>query len=87
MKKSCRTCSFLVVRPDVDGKVRIRKDVHYLCQSPVLPIEELKLPVSITATMNKRGWNDFRWPPVAQRMQPDDPASADSQLYQKKVKL
>lgn len=84
--KSCRTCKFLVVPPDADGKIRVRKDEYYLCQPPIKPVEDLGLPASITATMNSRGWNDFRWPPHAQRMHPNDPASANCPCYEKRTK-
>lgn len=78
--KSCRTCRFLRVLPDADGKVRIRKDRAYTCAAPVRNVEELQLPASVTSSY---GW---QWPPTGGRyMEPDDPRSATCPTWEKRV--
>lgn len=82
-KRSCRTCRWLIAHPDKDGKVRLRKDNSYLCRPEFKPLEELGLPVSIIKSMRDH-WNCFNWPPVLKRMEPDDPAAATCQCWEKR---
>ena len=55
MTKSCRTCAYLRVPPDKDGKARRRANTAYRCLAPI-PIEPHDMPESVT-----RGY-DYRWP-------------------------
>lgn len=81
--KSCRTCRFLRVLPEADGKVRIRKYRTYQCTAPLQNVEELQLPASIRVG---NGWNDFVWPPHGLRqMEPDDPRSATCVKWEKRT--
>ena len=47
MEKSCRTCAYLEVPPDKDGKVRRRADKCYRCLAPIPPVPD-DMPDSIT---------------------------------------
>ncbi len=70
MTKSCRTCIYLRVRPDKDGKRRIRADNSYPCDAPLPTWESLKLPASVQQATS--GWsNGLKWPPTTNWMEPD----------------
>ena len=60
---TCKNCKWLSVEPDKDGKVRIRKELMYIC---TVPIEMPKFPISITKEY------DFKWPPRRTRVSPND---------------
>jgi hypothetical protein len=64
---TCRTCNHYGVRPDADGKVRMRKHGVSPCLSPVAKTAHL-LPASITKAYG------YREPTERDRkfMQPDD---------------
>lgn len=67
--KACRTCKHLVVPPDADGKVRIRKQEGYRCGYEFPPVESLRLPVS--TKLSGTFWYGFKWPPETMRMLPN----------------
>jgi hypothetical protein len=54
-KQSCGTCKWLRVAPDKDGKIRVRKNLTYRCDCPVLLLSAL--PDCVTKAY------DFYWPP------------------------
>jgi len=64
---TCRTCKWLDVHPDKDGRVRIRK-LYYECLAPVP--ECPPLPYCITLSHYGQ-WTNFRWPPYRSRVMPD----------------
>lgn len=63
---SCRTCKFLDVKPDADGRARIRKQNVYPC-TVVVPLPNL--PDSVRMAYH------FSWPPTRRVMQPDEGVS------------
>jgi hypothetical protein len=64
-KQSCGTCKWLEVKPDRDGKRRVRKSDVYRCVAPI-PACPL-LPQSV----NWNGYNGFKWPPETGWMSPE----------------
>jgi hypothetical protein len=61
-KQSCRTCRFLLVEPDKDGRRVPRASKAYRCDAP---IPNVSLPASVPS------W-EFKWPPRKRWMEPDD---------------
>lgn len=45
---TCRTCKFLLIGPDKDGKRRARWDRFYQCRAPVPDVQHL-MPHSVRA--------------------------------------
>lgn len=48
---TCHNCKYLDVRPDKDGKRRVRRNKTYRC---LAPLPELKLPASVTSASGYR---------------------------------
>lgn len=68
---TCRTCKWLIVRPNRVGKRVPNKDKSYTCgYQPERP----KLPSSIV------GHYSFKWPPDRSYMTPND--GSDCQTYE-----
>lgn len=74
---SCRACIHYDVRPDADGKVRMRRASVARCSAPIPDLTPL-LPHSITTA------HDWHQPKVGRWMQPDDGAGCP--LFSKKPK-
>lgn len=78
VKQSCRSCEHLKVRPDADGKIRIRGVSAYPCTAPFATREELKLPASV--------FSGFQWPPPTWYMEPDSKEGTTCPAWKKRSK-